>query len=552
MSELILFLSYIILWLASQIRRTFLHLSIFQLKEFRFDRYFSFLKTDEGKILFLKTLPLLKFVLLFLYFLGFYKILCAVGIFIIITFEGIYSLYKLIFFKFNRPRFTFKITVLTLLYFFIFFFTSFYLIYILTSQFKNLYIFNQSLSINLILLDRLQYPILFIVVSFLIPLNNILRKKSFKKLKELLKKRKDLKIITITGSYGKTSTKIFLYKILKSKFKVLLIPKNINTDIGISNFIIKNLKPFHQILITEIGAYKIGEIERIGKILNPDISILTAISNQHLELFGSQKNIIKAKFEIAKILKENGIFIVNIDSPFIEKNLNFTKNLKLKIKKVSIYKKACYYAKNIKEIYKNSQPNGLEFDLIFNSKKEKFKTKLISKNFLINLLLALVSSDILGIKIKDSKNIIENISQPQHSLKIYKTKNKNLIIDDSYSSNLEGFLEAIRISKKIKKENKILIFRSLIELGKEGIPSHIKLSKEIAKTFNFVILTSYDYKEIIINALKQEKFNLKNFFFEKNPKKIKKILKNIIKNKKTLILTENRIPYEIINFLKSQ
>jgi len=122
---------------------------------------------------------------------------------------------------------------------------------------------------------------------------------------------KNLLVIGITGSYGKTSTKEFLATILSQKFKVLKTKKHINAEIGIAKTILNELKPEHQIFIAEIGAYERGKIREVCRVLQPKIGILTGINEQHLSTFGSQESITAAKYELIKSLPEDGTAIFN-------------------------------------------------------------------------------------------------------------------------------------------------------------------------------------------------------------------------------------------------
>lgn len=122
---------------------------------------------------------------------------------------------------------------------------------------------------------------------------------------------KNSTVIGITGSYGKSSTKEFLAQILARKFKVAKTPENINSEIGVAKFVLNNLRPDADIFIVEMGAYKIGEIKRICEIVKPKIGILTGISEQHLALFGSLENIKKAKFELIESLPTDGLAVFN-------------------------------------------------------------------------------------------------------------------------------------------------------------------------------------------------------------------------------------------------
>ena len=123
--------------------------------------------------------------------------------------------------------------------------------------------------------------------------------------------QKKVLVVGITGSYGKTATKEILAHLLKAKFSVLKTPATQNTAIGVALTILKNLKRSHQIFVVEMGAYRRGEIAQIARMVKPSIGILTGINEQHLGLFGSLENTALAKSELIIALPKNGLAIFN-------------------------------------------------------------------------------------------------------------------------------------------------------------------------------------------------------------------------------------------------
>ena len=111
------------------------------------------------------------------------------------------------------------------------------------------------------------------------------------------------KIIGITGSYGKTSSKELLSQLLEEHFETVKTLKNENTEISIARRILNAVNPGVAIFVMEVGAYKRGEIARVCRMAPPDVAWITAIGNQHIDLFGGQENIKRAKFEIVEGLK---------------------------------------------------------------------------------------------------------------------------------------------------------------------------------------------------------------------------------------------------------
>ncbi|MBO4903737.1 MAG: UDP-N-acetylmuramoyl-tripeptide--D-alanyl-D-alanine ligase, partial [Lachnospiraceae bacterium] len=126
-----------------------------------------------------------------------------------------------------------------------------------------------------------------------------------------------LKVIGVTGSYGKTSMKFFLKALLQDRFNVLVTPGNFNTPLGVTITVREHLKPSHEIFICEMGARRVGEIREICDIAHPDHGIITSVGPQHLETFLSIDNIKKTKFELADALPEGGMLFLNGDNELI-------------------------------------------------------------------------------------------------------------------------------------------------------------------------------------------------------------------------------------------
>src|SRR3989344_834012 len=108
----------------------------------------------------------------------------------------------------------------------------------------------------------------------------------------------DTKVIMIAGSYGKTTTKNYIYELVKYNYKTQMVPGNINTLTGIANWIINDFRKGTEVLVAEVDPYYVGEIRRACEIIPPDIAILTNVGDQHLERLGTKQNLKKALMEI--------------------------------------------------------------------------------------------------------------------------------------------------------------------------------------------------------------------------------------------------------------
>lgn len=123
------------------------------------------------------------------------------------------------------------------------------------------------------------------------------------------KENKHTKVITIAGSFGKTTTKNYIYDLVRFNYKTQMIPGNINTPTGIANWVLQNFDPTSDLLIVEVDTYFVGEIKRSLAITPPDIAILTNIGDQHLERLGTKQNLREALNEVFEYAKPGAIKI---------------------------------------------------------------------------------------------------------------------------------------------------------------------------------------------------------------------------------------------------
>src|SRR5699024_8688338 len=119
---------------------------------------------------------------------------------------------------------------------------------------------------------------------------------------EKVKSREDLKVVGITGSFGKTSTKFILGTILEEKYNVLNTPESYNTTMGLSKVINSELSDEHEVFIAEMGARTQGEIKEVAELCQPEIGVITSVGTVHIETFGNVDTIAKTKYELIEEL----------------------------------------------------------------------------------------------------------------------------------------------------------------------------------------------------------------------------------------------------------
>lgn len=339
--------------------------------------------------------------------------------------------------------------------------------------------------------------------------------------------------IAITGSYGKTSVKEYLYQILSSKYNVGKTDKNMNTDVGVALSILKNLKKNTQYFIAEIGAYHIGEIAKTCEIFRPTYSILTALGNQHIDLFGSKENLIQAKSELFINLPEHGKAYFNLDTPESKKIAEKTPSphtfFSVKTSKADIF------AYNIEY-----NPEKITAVVLYNKVKIHIKTSLTGRHILSNLLPCIAVALDLGMKKEDIEQAIKDLKPLENKLNVFKHSSDALILDNAYNSNVEGFISGIETMKSFPQKTKIVVSKGIIELGVEKSSSYEKIIKHLEKTSIMLYTTDSLFKKL------SNTNRVKLFSNEEN------ILDELLKtsNDQTLILLEGKFTDDFIRNIK--
>jgi UDP-N-acetylmuramoyl-tripeptide--D-alanyl-D-alanine ligase len=343
----------------------------------------------------------------------------------------------------------------------------------------------------------------------------------------------NIKVIAITGSYGKSSIKHYLTQVLSSHYNVVSTPKNINTDIGIANLILTKINKDTEVFVVECGAYKIGEIANSVRMFQTDFAVLSAIAPQHLSLFGSIDNIKLAKSEIANTLKESGELYLNIDNKYIqEATPNF---LNRNLTSYGLSNTATLQIKNV-----STNPN-LSFDLL----DQNFTTNLTAEHNALNLAPVISIANKLKIPFSDIQKILTNLTNLDSTLNKKSGKNQVQILDDSYNSNIDGFQSAIKLANSTQAKTKILITMGFIELGRLTAPAHTEIADAISDKFDILIITKPNIFQYFKHLTHPEVLLLTN------PNQIVDYLEKYL-NSDTLILIENRLNSKVHKYLLSQ
>ncbi len=356
------------------------------------------------------------------------------------------------------------------------------------------------------------------------------------KAQKKLKSMSNLKIIGITGSYGKTSSKNILSDILNVRYNALPTPKNLNTYNGLIMTVNNNMDKFTDIFIAEMGAYVKGEIKGLCDLVKPKYGILTTIGTAHLESFGSEENIISGKFELIESLPSDGFAILNGDD---SKQVNY--KLKNKVKTIWIgidNKDVDVRACNIK-----CSSKGTSFDVIFGDGKEKYKfeTKLLGKHNVYNILAGIACGIEFGIEIEELQAAVKMVRPVEHRLEL---KKLGLFyqIDDAYNSNPVGAKSACEVLGMMDGI-RVVVTPGMIELGEKEAYYNKEFGKQIASVADYAVLIGEKRTKPIYEGLLSQGFDKDNVIVYNDVREAYTFINSLSDGKNEIFaLFENDLP----------
>jgi len=397
-------------------------------------------------------------------------------------------------------------------------------------------------------------------------------KKIFKKIivsivtwqaKLVLKKYKP-KVIAITGSVGKTSTKDAIFTVL-SKFKrVRKSEKSFNSEIGLPLTILgcpngwdnpitwmENIlhgfllilfkRPYPEYLVLEVGVGKPGDIKKnVVPWLAPDMVVITRFPDKpvHVEFFGSSEEIIEEKSALAYALKKDGVLILNHDDEKV-----YAIHSKANRRTVSYGSNENATYKAVHKAYINTMVNGEEVTRGISFKLEHdghtfpiMLPNIVGMHYVDSALAALACAMEVGCDLLDSIKYISEYTTPPGRLSLIEGMNNSTIIDDTYNSSPIAAMAALEVLKEMKGKRKIAVLGDMLELGKFTEEEHHNLGEAAALVANMIVVVGPRAKFIAPGAL-EKGFKPKELYSFDSSKTAAKFLEGVVE-KGDLILVK--------------
>ncbi|GHT61706.1 UDP-N-acetylmuramoyl-tripeptide--D-alanyl-D-alanine ligase [Endomicrobiia bacterium] len=336
-------------------------------------------------------------------------------------------------------------------------------------------------------------------------------------------KFQNIKIVGITGSNGKTTTKEILTSILSIRGETLSNKGNLNNRVGLPLSMF-NLNKSVEYAVFEMGTSLYGEIKILSDIVKPDLGIITNIGFSHLETFLSPEGVFKEKKVLYESVKESGYVIINNDDRYLRTISNAGNR---KIITFALDTNADIYAKNI-----TLHQDQAVFDLFYNKIFVKVSMPAKGRFNVANALAAASCAIGFGFSLEEIKKGIEKFIPPQMRMETLITSGGVILINDAYNANPSSAKEAIQavIQSYCGKEIN-LVLGDMLELGNKSLDYHFELGKFInsqnVKSVNL-------YGKMSLNT--KEALTAKNVFYSKDSHALLRNLKQLPVDNNSLFL----------------
>ena len=335
------------------------------------------------------------------------------------------------------------------------------------------------------------------------------------------------KVVAITGSAGKTSTKDMIASVLEEKYKILKTPGNLNGQIGLPlNILAYKDEP---VWVLEMGMNDFGQLKELSSIASPDVAVITNIGTAHIGILGSRENILKAKLEILEGMNDKGVLVLNGDNDLL-------KTVKTDLKQVTFGLESGndIVATDIKMVGEKT---------ICKIENNEIEIPVMGEVFVYNALAAYAVGKLFSLTPEEIKNGIASFQMSNNRMNTIKTT-KFTIINDTYNANPDSVKSAIKTLGTFKNR-KVAILGDMLELGENEIKYHQEIGEFCSKKIDVLITIGVLSKNMF------DKFTKEKYYFKTNEEAETK-LKDILKQDDVILVKASHSMKldTIVNFLK--
>jgi UDP-N-acetylmuramoyl-tripeptide--D-alanyl-D-alanine ligase len=290
-------------------------------------------------------------------------------------------------------------------------------------------------------------------------------------------------VVGITGSFGKTTTKVCTAAVAELRGPAYATPASYNTFLGVVRAINEGLTARHRTLIAEMGAYRLGDVAELCDLVHPKIGILTAIGPAHLERFGSLDAIEQAKGELAEGLPADGTYITTADD---ERCLRTTQRTRAR---VILFSAAGSENADVTAHDIEMAEGTTRFKLRHGSEEVTVRSKLLGRHNVANLLAAAAVGVSLDLPLDAIGRSLSRVSPPAHRLAPILNRQAGIVvIDDAYNSNPVGAAAALEVLASHEAQRRLLVTPGMVELGEREAEENERFGTQAAAVCDLVVL----------------------------------------------------------------
>ncbi|MGH2754576.1 MAG: UDP-N-acetylmuramoyl-tripeptide--D-alanyl-D-alanine ligase [Actinomycetota bacterium] len=306
-------------------------------------------------------------------------------------------------------------------------------------------------------------------------------------------------VVGVTGSFGKTSTKVAVARLLGAPAEVLATPGSFNTPLGVSRTINEDLERGHRWFVVEMGARQEGDVAEICAFVDPTIGVLTSIGPAHLESFGSLEAVRRAKYELIHSLPSSGTAVMNVDDEDVRRAADSTDTVEV-----------IRYG-----IDESGIPNVTARDLMITERgtaltivdrrsgaQVPVQTRLLGRHAVGHVLAGVAVALASGRSLDELTDAIESLEPVEHRLQIIPGAGGVTVIDDAYNSNPSGAAAAIEVLERMPGRRKVVVTPGMVELGDLQATANEEFGRRAALTADTLIVVAPLNRDAIVSGAK--------------------------------------------------
>lgn len=356
----------------------------------------------------------------------------------------------------------------------------------------------------------------------------------FRDAQRILRERKDLIRIGITGSWGKTSVKFILGTLLSEKYPTLVTPASYNTPMGVTRVIRTRLEPGCRVFVAEMGARHVGDIREMCRLVHPQIGILTSVGPQHLDTFHTQENVTRTKYELIDAIPQDGKCFFADDDGIVTGLWEKTGKERY-LAGTHPERDDCW----VEDV--QVSPAGSRFLLCTrDGERVVCETELLGELNIRNIALCASVCFQMGLSGREITRGIRKLHPVEHRLELKRNPGGLTVLDDAFNSNIRGAKQAFETLKEFPGK-RIVVTPGMVELGAQEAEMNREFGRSMAGSCDEAILVGLRRSEAISEGLRQEHFPAEHIHPVHNLQEAAAMLQRMAGSGDT-VLFENDLP----------